>query len=328
MMAPIDLYPLCFDPILKPKVWGGKKLHQLLGKNSQENIGESWELSGVEGSISKVTNGSLAGKTLSELISEYEETLLGKSVYEKFGNQFPLLFKFIDASQDLSIQVHPNDAIAQKRHNSFGKSEMWYVLQADEGARLILGFKEGVDKTTYLNALEQGELGNIMREVPVHEGDAFYLNTGTVHAIGGGIVLAEIQQSSDITYRIYDWDRPDTDGNFRKLHTQEALDVMSFSTSREAELKIEELENRPVTLCISPYFHTSLLKITKPMRRDYSAIDSFIVYMCTEGQAELVTESDSIQLQKGTTILLPACLKEARFEFADATILEVYVPSA
>ena len=320
------LYPLMFKPLLKQKVWGGDKLHLLFGKENVENLGESWEISGVKGNESEVVNGSLAGHRLSELIKEFKGELLGGRVYKKFGSQFPLLFKFIDAQKDLSIQVHPDDTIANKRHDSFGKTEMWYVLQADEDARLILGFKEGITQAAYLKALEEGSLEGKMREVPVKAGDSFYLKPGTVHAIGGGVVLAEIQQSSDVTYRIYDWNRPDTDGNFRELHTKEALDVIDFTTSEEAQLSVSNEFNKANTLCESPYFHTSLIKLSQPMVRNYDDLDSFVVYMCTEGEAVLKIGETSLTIRKGNSLLIPACTEQVRLHTESATILEVYVP--
>lgn len=328
MSTSTTLYPLLFEPIFKSKVWGGTKLREVLQKDVQGVIGESWEISGVAENISLVQNGPFKGVTITSLLSNYKEDLVGKRVYDRFGMQFPLLFKFIDASKDLSIQVHPNDTIAQSRHNSFGKTEMWYVVHADKEARLILGFKEGISKEDYLRAIEEGTVESIMREVSVKKGDAFFLKPGTVHAIGGGIVLAEIQQSSDITYRIYDWNRPDTDGKFRELHIEEALDVMDFSSSQNAELQIQPVQNTPTILCESSYFHTSLLKLTQPVERDYSNIDSFVVYMCVEGSVEIKTDATVIKMEEGTTLLIPACLDFVLMETTGATILEVYIPSA
>lgn len=321
------LYPLQFQPIFKEKVWGGNKLAEFLHKEVSGTIGESWEISGVSENETLVKEGPLKGRSLSDLIQMYKGDFLGSKIYERFGEQFPLLFKFIDASKDLSIQVHPDDTVAQNRHNSFGKTEMWYILQADEGARLILGFKEGVNKDDYVRALEEGTVEKIMREVPVKVGDVFYLEPGTVHAIGGGIVLAEIQQTSDITYRIYDWNRPDTDGRMRELHTEEALDVMAFTTSEEAELNIVPNLDVPTVVCNTPYFHTSVLKLSQNLDRDYTAIDSFVVYMCAEGSVTVSTEGHTATLREGDSLLIPACLKTLTLNSEGATILEVYVPS-
>ena len=210
---------LKFEPILKEKIWGGEKLVTLLQKASdRKTVGESWELSDVEGDTSVVTNGALKGKNLRELIQEHRETLVGTNVYKNFGDKFPLLIKFIDAKKALSIQLHPHDDLAKKRHNSFGKTEMWYVMQADEKANLIVGFKKDVSKEEYLYHLNNKSLTDILNIDPVKRGDVYYIPTGRIHAIGAGVMLAEIQQTSDITYRVYDWDRQDTKGNYRALY--------------------------------------------------------------------------------------------------------------
>jgi len=320
------LTPLKFSPILKEKVWGGTKLSSLFGKNGNDQLGESWEISGVEGNISIVSGGVFDGHSLQELIDEYEGELLGNRVFEKFGRDFPLLFKFIDAKEDLSIQVHPDDKVAAKRHNSFGKTEMWYILQADKDARLILGFQEGVDKSCYLEALSNGTVSKILQEVPVNPGDAFYLTPGTVHAIGGGIVLAEIQQSSDITYRIYDWDRPDTNGNMRELHVNEAQDIINYSGYQKAVCNFSSVDSIETTVCESPFFHTSKIHINGEMLRSYDTLDSFVVYMCIQGSIRVIGDFEMLELQKGESILIPACIDTLNIEGTEATILEVFIP--
>ena len=227
-----SFYPLTFYPILKERIWGGTKLKTYLNKPiSSEITGESWELSTVPSDVSVVKNGLFKGKNLNELIDLYPEEMLGKSVFARFGKQFPLLFKYLDAREDLSIQLHPNDELAKARHNSFGKTEMWYVMQADENARLIVGFKEDSSREEYLHHIENKKLISLLNEVPVKKGDVFFLETGTIHAIGAGIVIAEIQQTSDVTYRIYDWDRVDANGNERELHTEFALDAINYKTT-------------------------------------------------------------------------------------------------
>ena len=230
-MSSIELYPLKFDPILKEKIWGGTKLGTVLDKptGDSENMGESWEISGVEGNISVVSEGDLKGRTLVELINEYKGELIGEHVYEKFGDKFPLLIKFIDANDDLSIQVHPDDELAQKRHNSFGKTEMWYVVDAEEGATLISGFKKQTNKEEYLRIFEEGNLTDILNSEDVVNDDVFFLPAGRVHTIGKGLLIAEIQQTSDITYRIYDFDRVDKNGVGRELHVEEAVDAIDYS---------------------------------------------------------------------------------------------------
>lgn len=321
------LYPIKFYPLLKEKVWGGKQLALQYDKKSDGNIGESWEISGVADSVSVVSNGIFEGRPLTELIELYSDELLGKSVTQKYGNEFPLLFKFIDAREDLSVQLHPNDRVARERHNSFGKTEMWYILHAEENARLILGFNREMDATTYQTYLSENRITEILHTEKVKKGDAFFIAPGTVHAIGAGVMLAEIQQTSNITYRIYDWDRPGIDGNMRELHNEEALDVINYKTPN-AKLNFTELENESVEVCTSAYFTTNSLKLTDRIERDISKIDSFIVYMCIDGEATINVKDHSEELKKGETLLIPACESTLSIETKGTTLLEVYVPSA
>ncbi|NNK12125.1 MAG: class I mannose-6-phosphate isomerase, partial [Flavobacteriaceae bacterium] len=224
-----NLYPLKFNPILKERLWGGTKLAQQLNKPSTSDItGESWELSGVKGDVSEVSNGEFKGTSLNELIERWGPDLLGKSVIEQFGKEFPILIKFIDAKQDLSIQLHPNDELAKSRHNSFGKTEMWYIMDADEDADLIVGFNQPMTREKYVESLKSKTLLKYMNYEKVEAGDTFFINTGKIHAIGAGVLLAEIQQTSDVTYRVYDFDRRDKEGNLRELHTDLALDAIDF----------------------------------------------------------------------------------------------------
>lgn len=324
-MSKQTLYPLKFKPILKEKVWGGNKLHSHLNKDKLENAGESWELSAVPGSVSVVTNGPLGGKDLQELVDDYGAQLLGKHVFQKFGNNFPLLFKFIDARQDLSVQLHPSDELARERHQSFGKNEMWYIVQADRTARLILGFNRPMDKETYRAALKEGNITDILKEVPVTEGSAFYVSTGTVHAIGEGILLAEIQQTSDITYRIYDWDRPDKDGHMRELHNDLALEAIHFGP-RTAELPYREQYNKPATLARSLYFNTDKLLLNKSYTHHLEDRDTFTVLMCVEGEGILKSEGPELHIAKGETVLLPASLKFVNIITENCTLLDVTIP--
>lgn len=321
----INLYPLKFEPILKKKVWGGNKLNLLLNKKEKGNIGESWEISDVNQSISKVSNGPLKGKSIQWLLKNYREDLVGKAIYRRFGDKFPLLFKFIDAQDDLSVQVHPGDALAKKRHDSFGKTEMWYVLDGEKDARLIVGFKNLVAPEDYLKALSEKKITELLNTEKVQKGDAFIIEPGTVHAIGAGVLLAEIQQTSDITYRIYDWDRPDTDGNMRELHTDLALDAIDFSTSK-SRLDYKIQINLPVQIGKTSFFEVNKLTLSKPFTRDLLAIPSFKVYMCVEGQAIMTCDGFSEKIEKGETILVPAQLTEIKFDTSSASFLEVYIP--
>lgn len=321
----LQLYPLKFRPILKEKVWGGIKLNNLLNKQATGNIGESWEISGVENDISTIANGPLEGKKMDWLLSEYKGKLVGERVYKTFGNKFPLLFKFIDAADHLSVQVHPEDTLAKQRHNSFGKTEMWHILQADKNAQLIIGFNGEVDKKEYLNALSEKSLTETLNSVAVEKGDTFVIYPGTVHAIGAGVLLAEIQQTSDITYRIYDWDRPEADGKMRELHTELALDAIDFSIESN-KINYTEVENCPIPIGETEFFSTNKLNISKSLVRKLGSMDSFIVYMCVGGEANLEWNGFSERMEIGDTILIPAEIEEINFNTKGASFLEVYVP--
>lgn len=320
-----QLYPLKFHPILKEKIWGGSKLKELLNKSAEGNIGESWELSGVDGDKSIVKNGAFEGKNIDFLLSEYKGKLVGERVYKQFGNTFPLLFKFIDAADDLSVQVHPEDSLAKLRHNSFGKSEMWYILQADVNSRLIIGFKDDVNEKDYLKALSEKRIIEILNSIAVEKGDVFIINPGTVHAIGTGVLLAEIQQTSDVTYRIYDWDRPGTDGKMRQLHTELALDAIDFPTKSKRIIQ-DHKTNSPVPIGGTQFFSINKLNLSGPLLREFANIDSFVVYMCLEGEAIVEGNGFSEVIKKGETVLIPACFDAINFKTERASFLEVYIP--
>lgn len=320
----LAVYPLIFEPILKDRIWGGTKLKTDLGKTNlpTETTGESWELSAVEGDVSVVSNGIYKNKPLTDILAQYPEEVLGTKVHKQFGTQFPLLFKFLDANKTLSIQVHPNDELAKKRHNSFGKTEMWYVMQADEGSRIIVGFKEKSSQEQYLEHLQNKDLIEILNEVEVKKGDVFFLETGTIHAIGAGIVLAEIQQTSDITYRIYDWDRVDAQGKLRELHVEEALDAMNYNVT-DAQKHYTTLENKSNVMVNCPYFTTSYLPLngSTGVSKDGS---SFTVYICTEGEFSVEIGAEKYTFKKGDTILIPAVLKVFILS-GEATLLEICI---
>lgn len=325
MITISTLYPLKFEPILKEKVWGGTMLNTLFQKEATGKIGESWEISGVSENVSVVSNGSLKGKSLNWLLEVYKHKLVGRKVYRHFGNTFPLLFKFIDACEDLSVQVHPDDFLAKKRHNSFGKTEMWYILNVEKDGRLILGFNEKMSQKKYLKALSENRITEILKSEPVQKGDAFILKPGTVHAIGAGVLLAEIQQTSDITYRIYDWGRPDTNGQMRQLHTDLALEAIDFNSSK-TKLEFSEEKNIPVTIGTTDFFSINKLILSQNYIRIFEANTSFTVYMCLEGAAMIETDNYSEEIKKGETILIPAQLTEIKFNTNSASFLEVYIP--
>jgi mannose-6-phosphate isomerase len=325
------LYPLKFKPILKDRIWGGDKLQTRLNKDlkGKDNIGESWELSGVEGSISVVSNGFLQGNDLNELIEVYMGDLVGERVFKKYGEEFPLLIKFIDANDDLSIQVHPNDELAAARHNSFGKSEMWYIMHAEPGAELISGFKHKTEPEQYTKAVENNSVLSLLASYQVNKGDVFYIPAGRVHAIGKGIMLAEIQQTSDLTYRIYDYDRTDAKGNKRDLHIEEALDAINFKDTHGHRLDYTTEENGASELCTTPFFSTYLLNFDKPIGRDYYHLDSFVILVCVEGEAEIsFNKGQGVEtIKTGETVLIPAELNRIDlFTTTGAKILEVHIP--
>ncbi|MCF8372766.1 MAG: class I mannose-6-phosphate isomerase [Bacteroidales bacterium] len=325
----MQLYPIKFKPILKEKIWGGKKLSTYLDKDISHlpNCGESWEISGVPGDVSVVANGFLEGNTLEELIEVYMGDLVGDRVYEKFGFEFPLLIKFIDASDVLSIQVHPDDDTARERHNAYGKTEMWYVIQADEGSELISGFNRKVDKETYIKYLDEKKLKDILNYEKVKEGDVFFIPSGRVHAIGAGIMLAEIQQTSDITYRIYDWDRVSENGQGRELHTDLAVDVIDYNFYDSYHTSYEKAKNTNVKLESCPYFTTNLLEFDSAKKKDYNLIDSFVIYVCLDGGFSIeYGGEENCQVKKGETVLLPADLKIIELlPQKSAKLLEVYI---
>lgn len=321
------LYPLKFSPILKDKIWGGTKLKSIFNKAAEtDKLGESWELSGYEGDESVVTNGFLEGNNLTELIEIYMGELLGDKLYDEYGLSFPLLFKLIDANENLSIQVHPGDEVAAKRHNSYGKTEMWYVVDAEPGAELIIGFTKDCTREEYLEALDNDKVEDLLQKVPVTKGDVFFIPAGRVHAIGKGVVVAEIQQSSDITYRIYDYKRKDDNGNERELHTEQALDVINFSASKNPKTDYKVLLNEIIPLVECEYFTTNMIRFDEPLTRNFGTIDSFVAYMCLEGKMIIESGEEKTNVQKGDTLLIPASLNEiGLIPNGEVTLLEVYV---
>lgn len=319
----MKFYPLQFEPILKERIWGGEKLKTILNKPISSKItGESWEISTVEGDVSVISNGDLAGKSLNDIIKSNPEEVLGTEVYARFGKQFPLLFKYLDAREDLSIQVHPNDELAKKRHNSFGKTEMWYVMQADTDSKLIVGFKEDSNAVEYLENLKNKTLLSILDNVAVQVGDVFFLETGTVHAIGAGMVIAEIQQTSDITYRLYDFDRKDAAGNERELHVDLALDAINYNKIDTYKKYNKEL-NQSNVMVDCPYFTTNFLPLDGEVAVNKSG-NSFTVYMCVEGDFELEFDGVKSKYIKGDTILIPAALKSFVLR-GKGSLLEIYI---
>lgn len=325
-----NLYPLKFTPIYKDKIWGGDKISKLLNKNIGKlpNCGESWEISGVPDEISVVTNGFLKENNLEELIEIYMGDLVGEKNYEKFGTEFPLLIKFIDAKDKLSIQVHPNDELAKERHQAYGKTEMWYVIQADPGSQLITGFNLPLSKEEYLKIFNSGRLEEVLHYEEVKAGDVFFIPAGLVHAIGGGILLAEIQQTSDITYRIFDFNRVDDKGQPRELHTELALDAIDFNPHPDSRITYQAVENTSTTLVNCQYFTTNILPLNSKIERDFAEKDTFVIYICLEGGYSIISEEGKMEVKKGETILVPALINNFTLEPENGTsvrLLEIYI---
>jgi len=320
-----------FNPVLKDKIWGGNKIKSVLGIDFSPlpNCGEVWVLSGVDENQTGIVNGFLAGNELNELVEIYMGDLVGDAVYERFGNEFPILVKFIDAADYLSIQVHPDDELAAKRGIGYGKSEMWYIIAADPGSELINGFSRKVDKDTYLKHLENKSLRDILNVEKVSKGDVFYIPAGRVHALGPGTFLAEIQQTSDTTYRIYDWDRVDKEGKTRELHVEEALDAIDFNVYDDYKSKYEAKENGTANLVTSPFFTTNLIKLDTALAKDYSELDSFVIYVCVKGSVTVVHDGETeleVKISQGEALLIPASIDRVDIiPSVSAEILEVYI---
>ena len=309
----MPLYPFLFHPNLHTVVWGGHRLQVYKGlQSTDEPIGESWEVSAVPSSTSIISNGSFAGRDIISVISEYPEDILGKAVNEKYHGQLPLLVKFIDAKRDLSIQVHPNDEMAQREHGKMGKSEMWYVIKADAGSHLYAGFKQEITPEEYQQRIADGTIIEVLADHQVKAGDVFYLPAGRIHAICGGILLAEVQQSSDVTYRIYDYNRPGMDGKPRELHTELAAQALDYHVEENYRTEYVDNPNKAIQIIDSPYFDVRVMEISKPFHRDLRKYDSFIISMCIEGDCKLCVRStgDEILLRQGSSTLIPAAIAD------------------
>ena len=308
------MYPLKFEPILKQTLWGGDKIIPFKHLDStKENVGESWEISGVENNESVVANGPDKGLTLTDMVRKYREELVGEANYLRFGNTFPLLIKFIDAKQDLSIQVHPSDELAKKRHNSMGKTEMWYVIAADKGSRLRSGFSEQITPKEYKERVQNNTITDVLQEYEIHSGDVFFLPAGRVHSIGPGCFICEIQETSDITYRIYDFGRTDSQGRQRQLHIEEARDVISYAVSEPDTTPVVK-DNEPQTVVSCRHFTTSVYRLTESITCDYSDLDSFVILICTSGTCDVRCDGASVTLRAGQTVLVSAAAEHVVLE--------------
>ena len=323
-----QLYPLKFQPVFKDKIWGGQKIKSVLGMDFGKlpNCGEAWVVSGVEGNPTLVKNGFLAGNELNELVSVYMGDLVGDDVYEKFGDEFPLLIKYLDTNAWLSIQVHPDDDLAEQRGLGNGKTEMWYVLEADKDAELISGFNRPVTREDYLKHLEDKRLKDILNFEKVTDGDVFFIPAGRVHALGPGILLAEIQQTSDTTYRIYDWDRIAADGTKRELHTKEALDAIDFDMAEGYKTRYKAEKNKTTNLVACPQFTTNLLDLDQGISKDYEELDSFVILMGVEGNSTLNWDEETMEIKTGDAIVIPNVINHIELRpKGNAKILEIYI---
>jgi mannose-6-phosphate isomerase len=324
-----ELYPLKFTPMFQDRVWGGQKIKTHLGLDFTPlaKCAEAWMLSGVAGAETVVENGFLAGNELNELVEVYMDDLVGEKVFEKNGETFPLLIKFIDSRQWLSVQVHPDDELARQRGMPFGKTEMWYILDTDPGSQIISGFNKNINQKVYLDHLDNKTLPEILNYVDVEAGDVVFMPAGRVHSLGPGILLAEIQQTSDATYRIYDWDRPDDSGKPREMHVEQALQAIHYEVPEEVKTNIQSSVNETVNLIDCPYFTTNLAELAQPLRKDYEELDSFVIYVCLEGGMALRPGiGEGVYLKQGEVVLIPAVIDSAEiFPEGKVKFLEVYI---
>lgn len=325
----MNLYPLKFIPIPKEKIWGGNQLNTILNKefSPSEKTGESWEISGLEGDLSVVKNGFLEGNDLEELIEIYMGELVGDKVYDQFGIEFPLLIKFLDASETLSVQVHPNNTLALEKHKAYGKTEMWYIIEAEKDSKLLLGFNQAMNKNLFLDHLQQGSLPEIINKEKAEAGTCYLIPAGRIHAIGKGVLLAEIQQTSDINYRIFDWERRNKEGLSRELHIELAKEALDYNYEKKHKTDFEQKLNKTSELVKCPFFTTNILEFDKAQEKDYFDLDSFVIYICLEGGFNIDIEGEkSISVIKGETVLIPANLKNLILTPKKNTkLIEVYI---
>lgn len=317
---------LKFNPLLKQTLWGGDKIipFKKLSDNL-DNVGESWEISGVKDNETVVADGVFAGRSLNSVVEEMGAKLVGDDNYKRFGNQFPLLIKFIDARQDLSIQVHPTDEIAKMQGRERGKTEMWYLMDSDKGAKLYSGLKKQITPEEYKAMVENDTICDALAQYEVKEDDVFFLPAGRIHAIGAGCFLAEIQQTSDVTWRIYDFKRTDKDGNYRELHTKQAAEAINYKVEKDYRTEYSSKKNAGVNLVNCPYFNTAVYDLDEPMTLDYSELDSFVILIGLKGEGTVTdTEGNETTLKAGETILIPAAEAELKVK-GTVKFLETYV---
>jgi mannose-6-phosphate isomerase len=325
------LYPIKFKPRVKERIWGGKAILERKGKAvsrlaKDKLYGESWDLSSVKGDISVVANGMLKGNNLEEIIEVYMGELVGEQNFERYGLEFPLLIKYLDCNDRLSVQVHPNDELAEERHQSFGKTEAWYIAECKEGAAIYLGFKDlNITREEYIAAVAESRLESMLNRVEVKKGDVFFIPAGTVHALGAGIEVVEVQQTSDVTYRIYDWDRVDSEGKGRELHTTLAVDAIDFEADAELlHKKYDVAKGGEAKVIESLYFTMTIHDVDGSKELDRSMLDSFVVYICLEGSVRISADGAEESLDAGELVLVPAECSEVAF-VGEARLMEVYI---
>ncbi|MCH9660248.1 MAG: class I mannose-6-phosphate isomerase [Bacteroidetes bacterium] len=318
-------YPIKFEPILKEKIWGGSKLKTLLNKDARtDHVGESWEISGVKGNVSRVSNGIYKGMELNKVIENFEGALVGKENFDNFGTNFPLLIKFLDAQTNLSVQVHPDDKMAKVKHQSFGKTEMWYILDSAPNAEIVLGLNDQNKDTSILSTINSDNVYSIFNTIKVEKGDSYFIPAGKIHAIGAGIMVAEIQQTSDITYRVYDWDRIDDTGKQRELHTDLAISATKLFPEN-GKNKYDPKSTGPCNLVDCTYFTTNIIDVTAYKKLNYRRLDSFVILMCVEGNMTVSVNGYNEPLSLGETVLIPANSNEVICHGSHAKILEVFI---
>jgi mannose-6-phosphate isomerase len=326
-----QLYPLKFHSIFKEKVWGGNRLQTILKKEiPTKKTGESWEISAVENNISIVANGFLAENSLEEIIEVYMGDLVGERVFEEFGSVFPLLLKFIDANDVLSVQVHPDNELAMKKHHGFGKTELWYVVDADKDACLYAGFNKALTKSEFKDRITLCDVESTLRKEDAKKGDVFFIPAGLIHATGAGVLFAEIQQTSDVTYRVYDWNRKDSNGNLRDLHVEDALEALDFHKVNTARVEYFDKANESNLINENDFFVVNKLCLYQDYHAEYNELDSFVVYMCLNGRAKILYGNENYEtIEKGETVLIPSVLETVKLIPKDnVEILEVYLPKS
>lgn len=317
------LYPIKFKPIYKPKVWGGEKIKNLKSvKKTPDNCGESWEISALQGDLSVVANGFLKDNTIEEIIEVYMGEIVGDEIFDNFGYEFPLLIKIIEAKENLSIQVHPNDELAAERHNARGKSEVWYVLESEKGAKLISGFCKNTNSNEFFDAIEKEDFENLLNIVETKAGEVYYIPAGRVHSLGEGNLILEVQQTSDVTYRVYDYNRKD-----RELHLDLAKDVIDYSKTENLKINFSKKADNQNKIISNQFFTLNYIPIMNEIQKNYYNLDSFVVYFCVNGKVQIKTPSNKTEtLSKGETILIPAAIKDVNIiPEIYSEIIEIYI---